>query len=85
EVVEEEAQEDIIYSLGETGVMKSPHGEYELTVNSLEIMPEYNDETPLSGVFVVIDVIFNNIGDEPINAEMIRRADLISKDGTRRE
>ncbi|MBU9722402.1 MULTISPECIES: DUF4352 domain-containing protein [Bacillaceae] len=82
---EEEDQEDVIYSLGETGVMSSPHGEYNLTVESFEFFTEYEGETPLSGIFLAVDVVFENIGNEPINAEMITRANLFTEDETRRE
>ncbi|WP_017471224.1 DUF4352 domain-containing protein [Amphibacillus jilinensis] len=59
--------------LGETGVMETILGDYEVTPTSVRYVAEMTEDDPIvnpnSDTFIVIDTIITNIGDEPMNAD----------------
>ncbi|MFN7251942.1 MAG: DUF4352 domain-containing protein [Anaerobacillus sp.] len=62
--------------LGETGRMKSTLGEFDVTVNSFEILEEYDGTKPYFEVFIAVDVTIENIGDFSLNSWGITRTRL---------
>lgn len=66
--VTEEDQLDL--SVGDTGVLQTSIGTYELTVESAEIIgTELDGEESLLDELIVLDLTFKNIGDDVIIAE----------------
>jgi hypothetical protein len=66
--VTEEDQLDL--RVGDTGVLQTSIGTYELTVESAEIVgTELDGEESLLDELIVLDLTFKNIGDDVINAE----------------
>ncbi len=59
--------------LGETGVMETIIGDYEVTPTSVRYVSEMTEGDPIvnpnSDTFIVIDTMITNIGDEPMNAD----------------
>jgi hypothetical protein len=69
-------QENKVLRLGETGRMKSTLGEFDVTVNSFELLDEYDGNNPYFEVFIVADVTIENIGDSSLNSWAITRTRL---------
>lgn len=66
--VTEEPQTDL--RLGDTGFVQTSIGDYELTINSAEIVgTELDGENALLDEIILLGMTFKNVGDEPINAE----------------
>ncbi|WP_163582477.1 hypothetical protein [Gracilibacillus saliphilus] len=70
ESTEQESQgendSDEILSLGETGKVESTIGDYELTVESFEILETIEGEEPLRENFILVDFEVTITGDETI-------------------
>lgn len=68
--VTEEPQTDL--SLGETGLIQTSIGTYELTIDSAQIIgTELDGEVALLDELILLEMTFKNISDEPIVAEDI--------------
>jgi len=82
--VTEEDQLDLV--VGDTGVLQTSIGTYELTVDSAEIVGSElgGQETPLDEI-ILLDLTFKNIGDDVIIAEdimgILRIGDLYDGSG----
>ncbi|WP_163583268.1 DUF4352 domain-containing protein [Gracilibacillus saliphilus] len=63
-------------SIGETGVVESVVGDYEITVNAFEYLDKMEGESSMLDFYILIDYTVKNIGDEVIKAEDIYGADL---------
>jgi hypothetical protein len=75
-------QENKVLRLGETGRMKDTLGEYDVTVNSFEILDEYDGNQAYTSetVFVVLDVTINNIGNTSLDSWSITRTRLENRE-----
>ncbi len=72
--------------LGETGVMETIIGDYEVTPTSVRFVAEMTEDdpyiTPGGDTFIIIDAKITNIGDEPMNADdAVSQARLRDMDG----
>ena len=70
-----------VLSIGETGVMETILGTYEVTVNSFWFADELSDgddvSTPGNGIFIVADITMKNIGEETLGLESIAQTRLL--------
>lgn len=66
--------------LGETGVVESTLGKYEVTVNSFKTLDEFEGEEPLNELFVLVDFEVTNTGEEQINGQDIYNANLFDEE-----
>ena len=69
-----------LLSLGETGVMETAIGNFEVTPTSVRFLSEVGGEKPFSEVFVVIDLTIKNVDTDTIISEDIISARLHSLD-----
>lgn len=64
-----------ILSLGDTGVMETTLGDYEVTPTAFRFEDEMTEDDPLqhplSDTFIIMDVTIVNIGDEAMDAEEV--------------
>jgi len=66
--ITEKPQTDL--RLGDTGLVQTSIGTYELTINSVEIVgTELDGEAALLDEIILLEMTFKNIGEEPIIAE----------------
>ncbi|MGN8645410.1 DUF4352 domain-containing protein [Gracilibacillus sp. HCP3S3_G5_1] len=72
-------------SLGETGEVTGILGNYEITVNSFEILDEIEGEPSLMEVLVLVNFEVTNIDDEPIVGKDIYNGMLFDDDDTSQE
>lgn len=72
----EKSEDQDFLSLGETGEFTTVMGDYELTVNSFEILDEIGEEEPFSEEFLLVHFEVENIGDSPIIGDDINSATL---------
>ncbi|WP_280772017.1 DUF4352 domain-containing protein [Salipaludibacillus daqingensis] len=61
--------DDQSLQIGETGQVSSNTGEYEITINTVEIRDDIEGEASQLDYFIVANVTVNNIGSNPIQAE----------------
>ncbi|MFN7251943.1 MAG: DUF4352 domain-containing protein [Anaerobacillus sp.] len=75
-------QENKVLKLGETGRMKDTLGEHDITINSFEILEEYEGNKPYSSNtwFVVVDATINNLGEKALDSFTITRTRLFDLD-----
>ena len=74
-----------ILSLGETGVVESTLGEYEITFESFQLLDELEDQNNEDQIFIVLDVTVKNIGDEPLEGKHLYTSRLFDDEGTSQE
>ncbi|WP_117168161.1 hypothetical protein [Paraliobacillus sediminis] len=67
-----------VLSLGETGQVESTIGDYEVTVESFQILDEFEDEKSLDEVFILVNFSLTNIGEEVIQGEDVYRAKIFN-------
>ncbi|WP_170885514.1 DUF4352 domain-containing protein [Bacillus alkalicellulosilyticus] len=72
--------EDATLKLGETGFMKSPIGEYEITVHNVRLVDKVGDYPPLTDSFFVFNVSITNIGDNTISGSDVVISDLFNEE-----
>src|SRR5690625_3345237 len=67
------SDDEVVLSLGESGVIEDTLGEYEITVESFEVFESYEDIFPINEdyIFLVIDLTVKNIGDTVLDADDI--------------
>ncbi|WP_440896933.1 DUF4352 domain-containing protein [Amphibacillus sp. Q70] len=74
-----------VLSLGETGVMMTNLGDYEVTPTAFRYASEMGEDDPKkepsSDTFVIIDFTITNIGDEIIDTESIVFASILEVTG----
>ncbi len=73
---DEENGNDEHLSLGDTAEINSGSGDYEITVNSFELLDEFEGEQPTRDTFILVEFEVENIGDSPIVAEDIYGATI---------
>ncbi|SFM22839.1 protein of unknown function [Gracilibacillus orientalis] len=62
--------------LGETGAVTSGVGDYNITVDSFEILDEVNGEESMMEMFVLVHLKVENTGNEPFEGKSIYKAKL---------
>ncbi|WP_440896935.1 DUF4352 domain-containing protein [Amphibacillus sp. Q70] len=81
----DEASNGEVLSLGETGVMMTNLGDYEVTPTAFRYASEMGEDDPKkepsSDTFVIIDFTITNIGDEIIDTESIVFASILEVTG----
>ncbi|MGN8645405.1 hypothetical protein ACTNEO_04835 [Gracilibacillus sp. HCP3S3_G5_1] len=80
-----EAEDKEVLSLGETGEVTGILGNYEITVNSFEILDEIEGEPSLMEVLVLVNFEVTNIDDVPIVGKDIYNGMLFDDDDTSQE
>ncbi|WP_163583270.1 hypothetical protein [Gracilibacillus saliphilus] len=82
---EEESKEGAdsdLLSIGETGLVESVSGNYEVTIKSFEMHEEIEGEKSLMDLFVVVELAIKNVDDEVISGEDIYAGDIFNDEGT---
>ncbi|WP_163583271.1 hypothetical protein [Gracilibacillus saliphilus] len=74
-----ETDSNEILSLGETGKVESTVGDYEVTVQSFEILETIDGEEPLQDNFILVDFEVTNTGNNAIEGKDIYDAMLFGE------
>ncbi|MBM0066640.1 DUF4352 domain-containing protein [Alkalicoccobacillus gibsonii] len=66
---EGDTEDQLNLEIGDTGVIETTIEKFEMTINSVTVEKEIDGEKPDLGVFVLADVTFRNIHEEPLDLE----------------
>ena len=74
-----------LLSLGETGLMETAIGDFEVTVTRFSFVDQAEESDPYqhpdNGIFVLVDVDLKNVGEEELLSSDIARARLYNNTG----
>nr|WP_281419797.1 DUF4352 domain-containing protein [Evansella tamaricis] len=71
---------DLLLKIGETGIVQSNTGNYEMKVHKIQRLEEYKGRTPVQDYFFLLDIEIKNTGDSVLLGKDITRATLLSKE-----
>ena len=77
---EDTASSDGILKLGETGLLETAIGNFEVTPTTVRFLENVEEEKPYNGTFIVVDLTVENVGSETIISEDVVSATLHSTD-----
>lgn len=66
----------MILSIGDTAAVESTVGEYDISLDSVQLLDELEECSSENGNYVLVDYIVTNTGDETLEANDIYNAKL---------
>ncbi|SFM22860.1 protein of unknown function [Gracilibacillus orientalis] len=76
ETSNDESNDEEYLNLGDTAEIQSVVGDYNITVNSFELLDEFEGSQPSRDTYILVQFEVENIGDSPIVAEEIYGATI---------